>query len=145
LKGIIMKITLIIFFYLLITGCSNGIKEIKSISEFEVPEWYLNEETNDEYIFGYGYGADINKQMSFEKAKTFAIHNINQKIEVLTKDKTISKSISDNLDSNNNMEIEITLQSSNSLNGLEIKRKGIFIRDKVYHSYVIIKYKKKVS
>ena len=85
-----MKITLIIFFYLLITGCSNGIKEIKSISEFEVPEWYLNEETNDEYIFGYGYGEDINKQMSFEKAKTFAIHNINQKIEVLTKDKTIS-------------------------------------------------------
>ena len=140
-----MKITLIIFFYLLIAGCSNRIKEIKSISEFEVPEWYLNEETNDEYIFGYGYGADINKQMSFEKAKTFAIHNINQKIEVLTKDKTISKSISDNLDSNNNMEIEITLQSSNSLNGLEIKRKGIFIRDKVYHSYVIIKYKKKVS
>ena len=137
-----MKKIFIILSCLFVTTCSNGIKEIKSISELEVPEWYLIDEENDEYIFGHGHGADSNKQIAFEKAKSFAINDLSQKIELKAVNKTSNISLANNDQSSSETKIEIEVQSNNILKNYEVVNKGLFIQNSIYHYYLILKYPK---
>ena len=135
---------LIIFLCFLTTACGSGIKEIKSISEYEVPEWYLDQEVNDKFIFGYGYGADINKQIAFEKAKSFAINDINQKLELTAINKSSNTLLANNEKSSSQMKIEIKVQSNNTLINYQVMKKGIFIKNDIFNYYLILKYPKSI-
>ena len=68
----------ILVFVLLILGCASGVTKVGKI---EIPDWYLNPPTAQDYIYGKATSTSLDLQLAIDKAKQGARLDIAENLE----------------------------------------------------------------